>query len=64
MPNYNVNQTSDTINLPDRTGSNIISSLPNEPTQKPDEQIPPIEVPGRTDIPEDIPEKSVANQSI
>jgi len=58
MPNYNVNQTSDTINLPDRSDINIMNSAPGE--NKPDEQIPPIEVPGRTDVPEDIPEKSAA----
>jgi hypothetical protein len=57
MPNFSVNQTSDTINLPDN--SNNMNNLPGE--NKPDEHIPPIEVPGRTDVPKDIPEKSAVN---
>ncbi len=59
--NYNdeTNQTSDTINLPDL--SNNFASAPDEPAQKPDEHVPPIEVPGRTDVPADIPQKSVFN---
>ncbi len=60
MPNYNSDQTSYIINLPDRSGSAVMNNSPGE--NKPDEQVPPIEVPGRTDVPEDIPEKSTANK--
>lgn len=56
--NNETNQASDTINLPDLTSN---ASSPDEPNQKPDEHIPPIEVPGRTDVPADIPEKSILN---
>jgi hypothetical protein len=52
--NTETNQTPRTINLPDK--SEGVENPPG-PEQKPDVHVPPVEVPGRPQTPEHIPEK-------
>ena len=53
-PNTHTNQTPGTINLPFRRAET--GGISN-PDPKPNEQVPPVEVPGREENPEHIPEK-------
>jgi len=56
------NQTPKTVNLPDL--SRGVENRPRQqqgdpkPGEKPNEHVPPVEVPGRQDNPEHVPEKS------
>lgn len=52
--NTETNQTAKTISSPEQ--SEGIENQP-EPNQKPDEHVPPVEIPGRPETPEHIPEK-------
>lgn len=64
--NTDTNQSSKTINLPDGSvepSRNNNGQNPDEP-KTPDEHVPPIEVPGRQDVPEHVPEKGSAKDNI
>ena len=61
--NNETNQDLTTIHLPDQ--SDGVENPPEPPLpQKPDEHVPPLEVLGRQDTPEPIPEKSSAHQFV
>ncbi len=61
MPNNvnpDTNQTPKTIHLPDASAQGVENvPNPNPPGEKPDEHVPPVEVPGRPQTPEHVPEK-------
>ncbi len=57
--NEDTNQTSGTIHLPD--DSEEVKN--QQPPEKPNEHVPPVEVPGREETPEPVPEKSRTSYS-
>lgn len=63
LKNSETNQSTTTIYLPDQTQKIETTSLSGEQPREPKEdapEVPPLEVPGRQDVPEPIPEKSRA----